>query len=58
MIFVAVWIKLGSEKWSKLLVTHILKPCSNGKFVEGVKLAVNSEKGALSLNRQPIRLFL
>ena len=27
MIFVAVWIKFGSEKWSELLVTPILKPC-------------------------------
>ena len=27
MIFLAVWIKFGSEKWSELLVTPILKPC-------------------------------
>ena len=27
MIFVAVWIKFGSEKCSKLLVNPILKPC-------------------------------
>ena len=27
IIFVAVWIKFGSKKWSELLVTHILKPC-------------------------------
>ena len=26
MIFVVVWIKFGSEKWSELLVTPILKP--------------------------------
>ena len=27
MIFVAVWIKFGSKKWSELLVTPIMKPC-------------------------------
>ena len=28
----AVWIKFGSEKWSKLLVTPILKPCYTHLF--------------------------
>ena len=32
MIVVAVWIKFGSEKWSELLVTPILKPCYNSKY--------------------------
>ena len=27
MIFLAVWIKFSSEKWSELVVTPILKPC-------------------------------
>ena len=52
LIFVAVWIKFGSEKWSELLVTPILKPCFKVKLKRSKNLLEPKRK---SHRKRPLR---